>query len=123
MSTPRLLTDASNRALRTFLQGLGFTILAAVVMVLLPAFTNAQGWGDFHWGLLAFAIVQACGTSFLSYLMRTVLDPSRVPTPLPPADPGEPDALKGERGQVGLLYILLVVVLVLLLLWLVGAIR
>ena len=88
--THLLTIDASNRALRTFLQGLGYAVLAAVVMVLYPVFTGAHGWGDFNWPLIGFALTQAVGTAVLSYFMRKVLDPSRVPTPLPPADPGEP---------------------------------
>lgn len=88
---PHLLTiDARNRAVRSFLQGLGFAVLTAVVMVLYPVFTSAHGWGDFDWSLLAFSLVQAVGTAVLSYLMRKVLDPSGIPTPLPPADPGPP---------------------------------
>lgn len=84
--------DARNRALRTFLQGLGYAVLAAIVMVLLPVFTDAHGWGDFQWKVLSFALVQAVGMTVLSYVMRKVLDPSGVPTPLPPADPGPPEA-------------------------------
>lgn len=92
ISTLRLKTDARNRALRTFLQGLGFDILGAVVLLLLPLFTNADGWGDFDWKLLGFLLVKTIVVTGFSYLMRTVLDRSAVPTPLPPADPGEPDA-------------------------------
>ena len=88
--THLLTIDASNRALRTFLQGLGYAVLAAVVMVLYPVVTGAHSWGDFNWPLIGFALTQAVGTAVLSYFMRKVLDPSRVPTPLPPVDPGEP---------------------------------
>jgi ABC-type amino acid transport system permease subunit len=91
MSKHRLTTDARNRSLRTFLQGLGFTVLAAVVMVLYPIVRGAHGWGDLHWSLIGFALLQSAGMAVFAYLMRTVLDPSRIPTPLPPADPGEPD--------------------------------
>ncbi len=92
MNAPVLAADARNRALRTLLQGLGITVLAAVVMVLLPLFTTASGWSDFHWSVIGFSLFQAGGAAVLSYLMRTVLDRSAIPTPLPPADPGEPDA-------------------------------
>jgi hypothetical protein len=93
--TTNLTNDARNRAIRTFLQGLGYAVLAAVVMVLLPVFTNAKDWGDFDWSVIGFALVQAVGMAVLSYFMRKVLDPSGLPTPLPPADPGEPDATPG----------------------------
>ncbi len=90
MSTT-LVVDARNRALRTFLQGLGFDVLGALVLLLLPLFTDAQGWGDFDWKLLGFLVIKTVVVTGFSYLMRTVLDRSVVPTPLPPADPGEPD--------------------------------
>lgn len=95
MTNHRRKADAGNRTLRTFLQGLGFTVLAAVVMVVYPVLSGAHGWGDMHWSLLGFSLVQAAGMAVFAYLMRTVLDPSRVPTPLPPADPGEPDDTPG----------------------------
>lgn len=87
--------DAKNRGVRTVLQGIAFSVLAAIVMVLYPVFTDAHSWGDLHWSLLGFSLAQAAGMSVLSYLMRQVLDPSAVPTPLPPADPGEPDDNEG----------------------------
>lgn len=66
--------DAGNRAWRTFVQGLGFTILAAAVMVLLPVFTNASSWSSFDLGTIAFSLVQAVGTAVLSWLMRQYVD-------------------------------------------------
>lgn len=66
--------DAGNRTWRTFLQGLGFTILAAVVMVLLPVFTSATGWSSFDLSLIGFSLVQAIGTAVLAWLMRTYVD-------------------------------------------------
>lgn len=93
--TTRLATDARNRALRTFLQGLGFTFAAALVVSLLSAVTNATSWGELGGILVGFAFFQSIAVSGLSWLMRAVLDKSSVPTPLPPTDPGEPDAVKG----------------------------
>lgn len=90
MSTLRT-TDAQNRALRTFLQGLGADVIAALVLLLLPVFTSANGWGDFEWQVLGFLVCKTVAVTALSYVMRQYLDPSRIPTPLPPADPGEPD--------------------------------
>lgn len=82
------VADARNRALRTFLQGVGYAVLAAAVMVLLPVFTSAKSWADFNWSVIAFALAQAVGMAVLSYVMRKVLDPSRIPTPTPPGDGG-----------------------------------
>ena len=89
MSTARTNADARNRALRTFFQGLAADVLAAVVLVLLPTFTNANGWGDFEWGVLGFLLAKTAVVTALSYLMRTWLD-KRTDVLLPPADPGPP---------------------------------
>lgn len=112
-----LTNDARNRALRTFLQGIGYAILAAVVMVLLPVFTDAHGWNDFDWSLIGFSLAQAVGTAVLSFFMRKVLDPSSFPTPLPPADPGEPDDDAAGYGALELIIgvvVLLILIVVLL---------
>lgn len=86
-----LHADARNRAVRTFLQGLAFTVAAALVVSLLAAVTTATTWSEFGLTLVGFSFFQSIAVAALSWLMRAVLDPSRVPTPLPPANPGEPD--------------------------------
>lgn len=83
--------DARNRALRTFIQGLGTDVAAALILLLLPVFTSANGWGDFEWQVLGFLVAKTVAVTALSYVMRQYLDASRLPTPLPPSDPGEPD--------------------------------
>lgn len=83
--------DARNRAVRSLLQGAAYTVGLAVVLVIYNAFKSANGWGSFDWSALGFSSAQAAVVAGLSYLMRAVLDPSRVvPTPLPPEHPGEP---------------------------------
>lgn len=62
--------DARNRAIRTFLQGLGFDVLAALVLLLFPIFSSASGWSDFDWNLLLFLFIKTVVVSCLSYLMR-----------------------------------------------------
>lgn len=89
--TTALTNDARNRALRTFLQGLATDVAAALVLLLLPVFTSANGWGDFEWQVLGFLATKTVAVTVLSYVMRQYLDASVIPTPLPPADPGEPD--------------------------------
>lgn len=86
--TPRRRqTDARNRALRTALQQLAFDVAAAVVLLLLPVVTAADGWGDFEWALLGFSLVKTIVATVLAYAMRVWLDPSRrFRTPLPPED-------------------------------------
>lgn len=91
-----LTADAQNRALRTFLQGLATDVVAAVIMLLLPVLTHANGWGDFEWSVMGFLLLKTILVTGMSYAMRQWLDRSPIPTPLPPSDPGEPDAPAGE---------------------------
>lgn len=114
-----LAADARNRALRTLLQGLGITVLAAVVMVLLPLFTSATGWADFHWSVIGFSLFQAAGAAVLSYVMRAVLDKSGVPTPLPPSD-GVP-SVRGEGGYAAPSWALVVLIVLVILIFLIVA--
>lgn len=83
--------DARNRALRAFLQNIAFDIGAALVLVLLPVFSAANGWGDFEWALLGFTLVKTVVVTALSYLMRTVFDRTKlVPNSVtPPPMTGE----------------------------------
>jgi hypothetical protein len=87
-----LFADGRNRALRTFLVGLATDVLAAVVLLLAPIVSSAQSWGDFQWSVMGFMLAKTAVSTAFSYLLRTVIDRSGIPTPLPPADPGEPDA-------------------------------
>ena len=83
-----LTADARNRALRTFLQGLAWDVLVAVAVVVYTVVTTS---GDrIAWGLLGASIVKTLLVTVASYVMRAKLDPSGMPTPLPPADPGPP---------------------------------
>lgn len=82
--------DARNRALRTFLQGLGLDVLAAVSLALFNAWSAADDWGDLDWALIGFMLAKTVTTTAASYIMRRYLDGSSLPTPLPPSDPGEP---------------------------------
>lgn len=82
----RLRTDARNRALRTFLQGLVADVAAALLLLLLPIVTAANGWGDFEWQILGFLVAKTIVVTGLSYAMRAWADRSGIPTPLPPTD-------------------------------------
>jgi hypothetical protein len=95
MTSPTLANDARNRALRVFLWGLAYTVGTAAVVVLGPVFTSADGFEDIEWSRVLWSLVQAVVVAAIAYLGRTVLDPSRFPTPLPPANPGEPDDTQG----------------------------
>ena len=90
-----LQVDAKNRAVRTLIQQGAFDVLAAVCLVIFTALSDAQSWGDFQWSVLAFTLIKTAAVTALSYLMRTVLDGSGIPTPLPPDPPGEPNQDQG----------------------------
>jgi hypothetical protein len=89
----KIANDANNRALRTFQQGLGFTIAAALVVSLLSALGTAGSWSELGGILVGFAFFQSVAVSVLAWIMRAWLDASMVPTPLPPSD--------GERRILG----------------------
>ncbi len=88
MSRPRLEQDARNRALRTFLVGLAIDLAVAVALLLQDA-TSSTAEPDYR--LLAASLLRTVIQTTSAYVLRRFLDPSRLPTPLPPADPGEPD--------------------------------
>jgi len=84
-----LTGDARNRAVRTFLQGLGIDLLlavAALVLANVDSITDRQGLT-----LFAIALGKTVVTTAASYVMRRFLDDSPVPTPLPPAPVPEPN--------------------------------
>lgn len=90
--TPRKLqADAKNRAWRTFLQGMAIDVAVGIALVLGTTFASADGWGDLEWTILSFSVAKSFVQSATSFVMRRFLDPSKLPTPLPPSDPGEPD--------------------------------
>lgn len=82
-----LRADARNRALRTFLQGLGIDLLVAVALVVHQVATDPS---PVVWTLLGASLARTAAQTAASYIMRRFLDPSRVPTPLPPDPPGHP---------------------------------
>ena len=90
-TSPATRADARNRAIRTLLQGLGFSVVAALVVSLLEAVTTATSWVELGATLIGFSFFQSVAVAGLSWVMRTYLDRSKLRTPLPPADPGEPD--------------------------------
>lgn len=113
-----LANDAKNRAWRTFLQGLAIDLAVAVgafVLANVDSITDKQGLT-----LAAITLGKTVATTIASYVMRRFLDPSRIPTPLPPADPGEPD---DEVGHSDIVTVLVVVVLVVILISLLGGLR
>lgn len=87
----QLERDARNRALRTFLQGLALDIGVAVALLVYDAVQADQP--DYR--LLLASLIKTVLQVAASYVMRRLVDPSRIRTPLPPDPPGEPDADAG----------------------------
>lgn len=90
-----LKADARNRAWRTILQGIaatvGFAALDAVVQVYQGAATDALHGKAMDWthvaGTAKYAAVTAALMAVAAYLHRRKLDPSRIPSAVPPEQP------------------------------------
>lgn len=92
MSTSTALkADASNRSVRTFLQGLGIDVAVGIALVLATTVTGWTSWGDVQWAILSFSIFKSVLQAVAAYVMRRWLDKSKIPTPLPPAPVPEPN--------------------------------
>ncbi len=83
----RLERDARNRALRVFLVGLAIDLAVAVSLLVQDAVQQEQ----VDYRLLLASVIRTAVQTTAAYVLRRFLDPSRLPTPLPPATPGEPD--------------------------------
>ena len=82
-----LVTDARNRAVRTFVQGLAIDIaVAACALILTSLDTITSKAGLITFGLSLARTVVSTGAA---YVMRRFADGS-IPTPLPPAVAGPP---------------------------------
>ena len=83
MTSAALAVDARNRAARTLLVGVAIDVATAVTVLAVTLSSPGVDWPGLAVvaGSVARTVVQAAG----SYLLRTVLDGSRLPTPLPPA--------------------------------------
>lgn len=67
--------DARNRAWRTFVQGLGIDVLAAVVVTLLPMVTVLE-WSLAWWLALGLAVSRSALGALVAYLARKLVTPS-----------------------------------------------
>ena len=96
-----LKEDATNRAWRVFLQGLGIDLLVAVSMLVYAVSTDPN---PIVWAAMGASLLRTVAQTAASYVMRRFLDGSKFPTPLPPAPvppPAEPaDEPFGGAGAV-----------------------
>lgn len=83
----QLERDARNRALRTFLAGLAIDLAVAVALLVQDSVQEPNA----DWRVLGASLVRTVLQTTAAYVLRRFIDPSRVPTPLPPNPPGEPD--------------------------------
>lgn len=90
VSKRQLKADASNRSLRTFLQGLGIDIAVGIALVLAATVAGWSSWGDVQWAILSFSLAKSVVQAVAAYVMRMWLDKSGIPTPLPPDPVPEP---------------------------------
>ena len=67
-------------------------LAVAVAATLLAWLPDADLSSREAWTVVGLAVAKSVLTAGASWVMRAKLDPSGIPTPLPPADPGEPDA-------------------------------
>lgn len=68
--------DASNRAWRTLLQGLGTDVAIAVLPLLFDAVANADTFGSReYWYALGFALAKTAAMTALAYVMRRLKPP------------------------------------------------
>jgi len=96
--TPATLTaDARNRAWRTFVQGLAIDVGVALAVAVYAIATDPA---PIVWAVVGASLARTVVQSGAAYVMRRFLDPSRVPTPLPPANPGPPAENHPLNGRV-----------------------
>lgn len=101
-----LAVDAKNRAVRTLLVNLATDVAVALAVVIVAAFSKANGFDDLEWSLIGFSLIKTAIVTAGSFVLRRFLDPSGVPTPLPPTPTGEPadhdavpDAVRELRSE------------------------
>lgn len=86
MQSDTLKADASNRSVRTFVQGLGIDVAVGLALVLATFFIDKNSWGEIEWAILTFSLAKSAVQAVAAYVMRLWLDRSSIPTPLPPGE-------------------------------------
>lgn len=98
--------DATNRGVRAIWQGLSIDVLVAVALLIVNILTDANGWSDLDWKIIAFTLMKTVLMAIAAFVMRRFVDNSKVPTPLPPSPapapttPAEAPAVEAPDGFV-----------------------
>lgn len=69
-------SDARNRAVRTFLQGLGLDVAVAVVVVLASFILVDVQWTATYWLALGLALSKTVVQSIVAYFVRKLVPPA-----------------------------------------------
>lgn len=72
MTSAEINRDARSRAVRTFVQGLAFDVVVAVVLFALPVVTGLNGLDGIEWGVICFSLVKTIILAGLSYTARVL---------------------------------------------------
>lgn len=75
MTYPSVSVDASNRAWRTFLQGLLLDVVVALVLVMSTATSATIEWTRTYWLALASLGAKSAIQAGVSYLARKLVPP------------------------------------------------
>lgn len=77
---PSREADARNRALRTFLQGLGVDIAVALALTVGPALVGSEfTWSRAYWQTLGLIAAKTVITTIVSYVTRKLIPPTFEP--------------------------------------------
>jgi hypothetical protein len=74
--TVAVRADATERSVRSFIQGFALDIVVAVTLVLATAF-GAIEWTPLYWKALGLTLAKSVLQAAVSYIMRVVVTPSR----------------------------------------------
>lgn len=80
LNTPSVETDAQVRAFRTFVQGVGVDVLAAIAVALTAAIAGGIEWTSAYWLALSLAVAKSAVVAIVSYLARKFVPPVNAPT-------------------------------------------
>lgn len=86
--------DATNRGVRSLVQGLGIDVVVAIVLSVGAYVATKGSWDEMEWILLSYSVFKSGMQAVVAYVMRRWLDRTRViPESLTPPSPVLPPDL------------------------------